>query len=67
MDPVNFWWAMQTCIGGVQLLTEKWTSIVYNITNVHEWDGGEGGVFNKCVHLTATETLIMAKLNARLS
>ena len=32
--------------------TSNWTSIVYHISNVHEWDGGEGSVFNKCVYLT---------------
>ena len=48
----HLWWAAQTCNGDAQLLTEKWTSIVYHISNVHEWDGGEGSVFNKCVHPT---------------
>ena len=47
----HLWWAAQTCNGDAQLLTEKWTSIVYHISNVHEWDGGKGSVFNKCVHL----------------
>ena len=45
-------WAVQTCNGDAQLLNEKWTSIIYHISNVHEWDGGEGSVFNKCVHPT---------------
>ena len=48
----HLWWAAQTCNGDAQLLTEKWTSIIYHISNVHEWDGGEGSVFNKCVHPT---------------
>ena len=46
----HLWWAAQTRNGDAQLLTEKWTSIVYHIRNVHKWDGGEGSVFNKCVH-----------------
>ena len=43
----HLWWAVQECNGDAQLLTEKWTSIVYHISNVHEWDGS---VFNKCMH-----------------
>ena len=48
----HLWWAAQTCNGDVQLLTEKWTSILYHICNVHEWDNGKDSVFNKCVHPT---------------
>ena len=28
----HFWWAAQTCNGDAQLLTEKWTSIIYHIS-----------------------------------
>ena len=35
----HLWWAAQTCNGDAQLLTEKWTSIIYHL-------------FNKCVHPT---------------
>ena len=48
----HLWWAVQTCNEDAQLLTEKWTSIVYHISNVHEWNGGKDSKFNKCVHLT---------------
>ena len=48
----HLWWAAQTCNGDAQLLTEKWTSIVYHVSNVHEWNGGKDSKFNKCVHLT---------------
>ena len=48
----HLWWAVQTCNGDAQLLTEKWTSIVYHVSNVHEWNGGKNSKFNKCVHLT---------------
>ena len=44
--------AVQTRNWDATLLTEKWTSIVHHVSNVHEWDGGEGSVFNKCVHPT---------------
>ena len=48
----HLWWAAQTCNGDTQLLTEKWTSIVYHVSNVHEWNGGKDSKFNKSVHLT---------------
>ena len=48
----HLWWAAQTCNRDAQLLTEKWTSILYHICNVHEWDNGKDSVFNKCVHPT---------------
>ena len=42
----HIWWAVQICNGDAQLLTEKWTSIIYHISNVHEWDGGEEVVYS---------------------
>ena len=48
----HLWWAAQSCNGDAQLLTEKWLSIVYHVSNVHEWNGGKDSKFNKCVHLT---------------
>ena len=34
------------------LLKSGHLCIIYHISNVHEWDGGEGSVFNNCVHPT---------------
>ena len=48
----HLWWAAQICNGDAQLLTEKWTSIVYHVSNIHEWNGGKDSKFNKCVHPT---------------
>ena len=44
------WWAAQTCNGDAQLLVEKWKSIVYHISNIHEWDSDPNSLFPKCVH-----------------
>ena len=35
----HLWWSVQTCNGDVQLLIDKWVSIVHHINNVHEWVG----------------------------
>ena len=48
----HLWWAAQTYNGDAQLLTEKRTSILYHMCNVHEWDNGKDSVFNKSVHPT---------------
>ena len=42
----HLWWAAQTCNGDVQILTEKWTSIVYHVSNVHKWNGGKHTVIS---------------------
>ena len=46
----HLWWSAQTCEGNPDLLCAKWTSIVYHITNVHQWDGN--GLFDHCAHDT---------------
>ena len=48
----HLWWAAQTCKSDAQLLVEKWKSIVYHISNVHEWDNDPNALFPKCVHPT---------------
>ena len=46
----HLWWSAQTCEGNPDLLCAKWTSIIYHITNVHQWDGNE--LFDHCAHDT---------------
>ena len=48
----HLWWATQTCNGDANLLVEKWKSIVYHISNVHEWGSDPNALFPKCVHPT---------------
>ena len=48
----HLWWDEQTCNNDAQLLVEKWKSIVYQISNVHEWDSDPKALFPKCVHQT---------------
>ena len=44
----HLWWATETCDGDVQLLVEKWKSIIHHISNVHEWDDDPNALFPKC-------------------
>ena len=44
----HFWWCCATCNGDVQLLREKWVSILYHIKNVHEWE--DHAIFRQCAH-----------------
>lgn len=44
----HFWWACRTCAGDVQLLREKWCSLLNHIVNKHKWEGNEK--FNSCEH-----------------
>ena len=44
----HFWWCCATCKGDVDLLKEKWTSIIHHIKNKHHWDTGTK--FHKCEH-----------------
>ena len=44
----HFWWCCATCKGDVDLLREKWVSILYHIKNVHEWEDHK--LFKECAH-----------------
>ena len=44
----HFWWCCATCKGDVKLLREKWTSILYHIKNVHEWE--DHSLFKGCAN-----------------
>ncbi|XP_072010875.1 uncharacterized protein [Engystomops pustulosus] len=44
---LHFWWCLQTCDDNVELLREKWLSLLYHISNVHSW---EGNLYTACAH-----------------
>ena len=44
----HFWWSCATCNKDQVLLREKWTSIIFHIQGVHEWQGKTK--FHKCCH-----------------
>ena len=46
----HLWWCSATCEGSVDVLQEKWKSILHHVTNKHEWRGCTH--IHKCSHPT---------------
>ena len=44
----HFWWCCASCKGDPIELREKWTSILYHITDRHRWRGNS--IYKKCQH-----------------
>ena len=44
----HLWWSAATCNGSVQLLREKWKSVLYHVSNKHKWSGNT--LFHQCSH-----------------
>lgn len=44
----HLWWSSATCNGSVQLLREKWKSVLDHVANKHKWSGNT--LFHKCCH-----------------
>ena len=44
----HLWWSAATCNGNVDLLREKWKSVLEHITNKHKWSGNTH--FHQCCH-----------------
>ena len=44
----HLWWSAATCNGSVDLLREKWKSVLNHTTNKHNWSGNTH--FHKCSH-----------------
>ncbi|KAL4098108.1 hypothetical protein QTP88_022777 [Uroleucon formosanum] len=49
----HLWWSSKTCKGDGLLLTQKFTSVLKHISNIHEWE--EDGIIQKCEHETLSE------------
>ncbi|OCT99048.1 hypothetical protein XELAEV_18004848mg [Xenopus laevis] len=44
----HLWWCARTCNGNPDLLKEKWLSLLYHVTNVHQWQTGH--LYHECAH-----------------
>ena len=44
----HFWWCCATCETNVEVLKEKWFSILHHIRDVHSWKGNKH--FKHCAH-----------------
>ena len=44
----HLWWCSNSCEGNVDILIEKWQSILYHVRGIHSWKGSK--FFNKCTH-----------------
>ena len=44
----HLWWCAATCNGSVQLLREKWKSVLDHVANKHKWSGNT--LFHQCCH-----------------
>ena len=44
----HLWWSAATCNGSVQLLREKWKSVLDHVANKHKWSGNT--LFHRCSH-----------------
>ena len=44
----HLWWSAATCNGSVQILREKWKSVLDHVSNKHKWTGNTH--FHRCCH-----------------
>ncbi|XP_070545993.1 uncharacterized protein [Ptychodera flava] len=49
----HFWWCAESCRGDVNVLREKWQSVVYHTVDIHSWDDKE--YFHACEHEPISE------------
>jgi len=55
----HLWWSAQTCDGNGTILVEQFTSVLYHISNIHQWNDNEQ--IKKCEHDSITDEEIQNK------
>ncbi|XP_071952529.1 uncharacterized protein [Antedon mediterranea] len=56
----HLWFCCATCKGDVQVLKNRWKSILNHVVNVHRWE--EDGIENTCAHSALTEEEAESKI-----
>ena len=56
----HFWWSCSNCEESVEKLRDLWTSLLYHITNVHEWSHATS-TYTSCAHPPLTAQEVVAK------
>ena len=49
----HFWWCCASCNENALELKEKWTSILYHITDRHHWENAK--IYKRCQHNKLTK------------
>ena len=49
----HFWWSAMSCNGDVDLLREKWESLIYHAAGIHSWKDKQ--IFHACEHAPLTD------------
>ena len=56
----HFWWCCKTCGGSEEVLRERWTSLMFHISNKHRWVGYKH--FKRCEHKKLSKREMKKKL-----
>ena len=44
----HLWWCAETCEHNMELLRQKWISIIHNVANIHLWNYAD--IYHRCSH-----------------
>ena len=59
----HFWWCCKTCDGSVDVLRERWMSLMFHVSNKHRWVGYKH--FKRCAHKKLTKKEIKKEMDKR--
>ena len=59
----HLWWCAETCEHNIELLIEKWISIIHHVANIHSWDCAY--IYHQCFHPPITPDVARTKCKLR--